>query len=87
MSSSLLLRQSPACLVRLTWIVFVMRGRWPYSWCFVGCCLQDLFNKGLFQHPIYIYIYIVYYEYYSVQLNQSWEKFLQDKKIIQKLNI
>ena len=44
MSSSLLLQQYPACLVHLTWIVFVMEGRWPYSWCFVGCCLQDLFN-------------------------------------------
>ena len=44
MSSFLLLRQCPACLVRLTWIVFVMGGRWPYSCCFVGCCLQDLFN-------------------------------------------
>ena len=44
MSSSLLLPQYPACLVRLTWIVFVMGGRWPYCWCFVGCCHQDLFN-------------------------------------------
>ena len=35
---------SPACLVRLTWIIFVMGGRWPYSWYFVGCCRQDLFN-------------------------------------------
>ena len=43
-SSSLLFQQCPACLVRLTWIVFVMGGRWPYSWCFVGCCLQDLFS-------------------------------------------
>ena len=34
MSSSLLLQQCPACLVRLTWIVFVMGGRWPYS-CFI----------------------------------------------------
>ena len=33
MSSSLLLQQRPACLVRLTWIVFVMEGRWHYSWC------------------------------------------------------
>ena len=40
MSSSLLLQQCPACLVRLTWIVFVMGGKWPYSWCFVGCCLH-----------------------------------------------
>ena len=44
MSSSLLLQQCPACLVRLTWIVFVMRGRWLYSWCLVECCHQDLFN-------------------------------------------
>ena len=44
MSSSLLLQQCPACLVRLTWIVFVMGDRWLYNWCFVGCCRQDLFN-------------------------------------------
>ena len=40
MSSSLLLQQCPVCLVRLTWIVFVMGGRWLYSWCFVGCCAR-----------------------------------------------
>ena len=44
MSSSLLLQQCPACLVRLIWIVFVIGGRWPYSWCLVGCCCQDLFR-------------------------------------------
>ena len=44
MSSSLLLQQCPACLVRLTWVVFVIGGRWPYSWCLVGCCCQDLFK-------------------------------------------
>ena len=44
MSSSLLLQQCPACLVRLTWIVFVIGGWWLYSWCFVGCCRQDLFK-------------------------------------------
>ena len=44
MSSFLLLQQCPACLVRLTWIVFVIGGRWPYSWCLVGCCRQDLFK-------------------------------------------
>ena len=42
MSSSLLLQQCPACLVRLTWIDFVIGGRWPYSWCLVGCLCQDL---------------------------------------------
>ena len=36
MSSSLLFQLCPACLVRLTWIVFVMGSRWPYSWCFCG---------------------------------------------------
>ena len=36
MSSSLLLQQCPACLVRLTCIVFVMGGRWPYSRCSLG---------------------------------------------------
>ena len=44
MSSSQLLQPCPACVVRLTWIVFVMGGRWPYSCCLVGCCRQDLFN-------------------------------------------
>ena len=44
MSSPLLLQQCPACLARLAWIVFVMGGRWPYSWYLVGCCCQDLFN-------------------------------------------
>ena len=43
-SLSLHLQQCPASLARLTLIVFVMGGRWPYSCCFVGCCLQDLFN-------------------------------------------
>ena len=47
MSLTLLLQQCPACLVRLTWIVFVMGGRWPYKWCLVGCCRQDLFNIAL----------------------------------------
>ena len=44
MSSSLLLQQFPACLVHLTWIVFMIGGRWPYSRCLIGCCRQDLFN-------------------------------------------
>ena len=44
MSSSLLLQQCPAYLARLTWIVFVIGGRWPYSWCLVGCCCQELFK-------------------------------------------
>ena len=57
MSSSLLLQQCPTCLVRLTWIVFVMGGRWLYSWCLMGCCHLDLFN---FSH---------YYENLSIILH------------------
>ena len=38
MSSSLVLQQWPAGLVRLTCIVFLIGGRLPYSWCLVGCC-------------------------------------------------
>ena len=45
MSSSLLLQQCPVCLVRLTCIVFVMEGRWPYSWCLVG-----MLTPGLVQY-------------------------------------
>ena len=44
MSLSLLLQQCPACLLRLTCIVFMKGGRWPYSWCIMGCCRQDLFH-------------------------------------------
>ena len=47
MRSSLLFQQCPTCLVCLTWIVFEMGGRWPYSWCLVGCCRQDLFSIAL----------------------------------------
>ena len=54
MSLSLLLQQCPACLVRLTWIVFAIGGRWPYSWCLVGCCRQDLFKiaRSIPPHPV-----------------------------------
>ena len=45
MSSSLLLQQCPAHLVRLTCIVFVMGGRWPYSWCFGGVAARTCFQK------------------------------------------
>ena len=44
MSSSLLLQQCPACLVRLIWMVLEMGGWWPYCCCFVGCYLQDFFG-------------------------------------------
>ena len=37
MSSSLLIQQCPACLLRLPWIVFVVGDKWPYCCYFVGC--------------------------------------------------
>ena len=55
MSSCLLFQQCPACLVRLAWIVFVMEGRWPYSWCLVGFCRQDLNNKSWEVHCTFIF--------------------------------
>ena len=54
-SSSLLLRQCPACLARLTCIVFVMGGKWPYSWRLVGCCRQDFWKKYKSYNPTYSY--------------------------------
>ena len=44
MSSSLLLQQCPACLVRLTRMVWVICGRWPYSCFLVGCYFHVLFR-------------------------------------------
>ena len=44
MSSSLLLQQSPAYLVRLSWMVSETEGKWPHYCCFVECCFQDSFK-------------------------------------------
>ena len=45
-----LLKQCPACLARLIWMVLEMGSRWSYSSCFEECCFQDLFNVALL-HP------------------------------------
>ena len=79
MSSSLLLQQCPACLVRLTWIIFVMGGRWPYSWCLVGCCCQDcsillatfLCNCHLAFSPVST---PVVHPYSSINMSAAWKK-------------
>ena len=82
MISSLLLQQCPACLDRLTWIVFVMEGRWPYSWCLVGCCLQDLFNiarnilvwlPSSFFYNCFVSVQVVH-PYSSIDTTASWKK-------------
>ena len=44
MSSSWLLQQCPTSLIHLIWMVLKIGSRWPYKYCFVGCCFQDLFN-------------------------------------------
>ena len=44
MCLSLFIQQYPTCLVCLNWIVLELGCKWPYSYCFVGCCFQDLFN-------------------------------------------
>ena len=78
MSSSPLLQQCPACLVRLTWIVFVMGG----SCCFVGCCLHDLFilarsilallPSSLFSTR-FVCVHIVH-PYRSIDTTAVWKK-------------
>ena len=82
MSSSLLFQQCPACLVRLTLIVFVIGGRQPYSWCFVGCCLQNLFNivcsilvQLLFSFfsSCLVNVYVVH-PYSSIETIDAWKK-------------
>ena len=82
MSSSLFLQQCPACLVRLTCIVFVMGGKWPYSWCLVGCCRQDLFNIALnilvqlptsFFFSRLVSVYVVR-PYSSIDTTAAWKK-------------
>ena len=82
MSSSLLLQLCPACLVRRILIVFVMSSRWPYSCCFVGCCLQELFNIArniLVQLPSSFFsirlvsVYVAHL-YGSIDMIAAWKK-------------
>ena len=77
MSSSLLLQQCPACLVRLTLIVFVMGGRWSYSWCFGGV------PPGLVQYcslpfssffsSLLVSVHVAH-PYSNIETNAAWKK-------------
>ena len=78
MSSSLLLQQSPACLVHLTWIVFVMGGRWL----FCGVLLPGLVQIA---HSILVYLpssffslhlvsVHVVHPYSSIDTTIAWKK-------------
>ena len=82
MSSSLLLQQCPSCLVRLTWMVFVIGSRWPYSWCLVGCCRQDLFKiarnilvllLSSFFSSRFVRVHVVH-PYSSIDTTAAWKK-------------
>ena len=82
MSSSLLLQQSPACLVSLTRIIFVMGGMWPYSWWLVGCCHQDLINiihtiilllPSSFFSSRFVSVQVVH-PYSSIDTTAAWKK-------------
>ena len=75
MSSSLLLQQCPTCLVHLTWIVFVMGDRWPYSCCFEECCLQVLFSitQSTCVVAVKLFIHVVH-PYSSIDMTAAWKK-------------
>ena len=82
MSLSPLLQQCPACLVRLTLIVFVMGGWWPYNCCFVACCLQDLFKiarsilvllPSSFVSIRLVSVHVVH-RYSSIDTTAAWKK-------------
>ena len=81
MSSSLLLQQCPVCFC-LTWIVFMMGGRGPYSWWLEGCCRQDLFNIALnilvylpsrFFSSHFVSVQVVH-PYWSIDTTAAWKK-------------
>ena len=71
-----------AVFLCLTWIVSVMGGRRPYSWCLVGCCRQDLFNIArniLVQLPSSFFsrrlvnVQVVH-PYSSIDTTAAWKK-------------
>ena len=62
MSLFLLLQQCPAYIVHLIWMVLEMGGKWPYSYCFVGCCFLDLFSIA---HSILVQFL---FTFFSIQL-------------------
>ena len=42
---SVFILASPACFAHFIWMVYKMEGKWLYSWCSLGCSLQDLFKQ------------------------------------------
>ena len=80
MSSSLLLLQCLAYFVR--WMVLEIGDRLPDSYCFLGCCIQDLFNihRGIlvqFQFIVFsihlVSIHVVHL-YSRTDITTAWKK-------------
>ena len=97
MSSSLFLQQFLARLVRLIWMVLEIGGRWPYNYCFVGCCFQDLFNIPRSVHVQFpsnffsihfVSIYVVY-PCSRIHTTTAWKKlrFSLDFHMVNNLSI
>ena len=76
--TSFLLLQYPACLVCLILIVFVMGGKRSYSCCFLGCCLQGLFNIGS-QHSCEVAVNLVLYTFSYRPCSASIEQYRHDR--------
>ena len=82
MSSSSLLQQCPACLIRLIWMVCQMGGKWLFSSSFVGYCFQDLLktvprifvliSSSLFSMH-FVSIHVVH-PYSSIVTVTAWKK-------------
>ena len=76
MSSSLLLQQCPACLVHITWIVFMMGGRWPYRWDVAArtcSILLATFLCNCFFSSRFVSVQVVH-PYSSIDTTADWKK-------------
>ena len=63
-----------ACLAHLIWRVCEMRGKWPYSCCFVGCCFQDLFKST---YSIIVQLPFSFFSKHFLQVFQPYDSFSQ----------
>ena len=66
MSSSLLLQQCPACLVRLTWIVWLFI--WLYYISFMICSFNFFYCYLLFIYLLLLLLFYYYYIYFFILL-------------------
>ena len=78
MRSSPLLQQFPASLLCLTLIVFMMGGRWPYSCCFVGCCLLD-FIQNCSQHSCVVAVKLFLHPFSQCPCRTSIQQHRHDR--------